>query len=291
MHGHATAARSSREGGEAEKATVLGSQSAALMPPAHPQSVPMPARRLPSSASPEEAATAAGTAAATTGAGTQATSSSTGATTRSLRGASDEQHEASHFRSDPGPQRTDTAAAATAAITAPNNPSGESAAGDSNAAVPLPVPVPTAALRHRNLARFLHTDLGAQIMLNRLRTGGIFLKHGSRGAPHFRFVCCNQDLTLVQWSDLRTKKMVSESLSCARAAQVQAEPTSTSSWILTHANRIAGVVSFHTHVRSPSLSPCFSPLLLTLCRAPVVAVVVLLPLFLLPPWRATRSSR
>lgn len=98
-------------------------------------------------------------------------------------------------------------ASGSAALTQPQHASSSS----SGATVPNSLlPSSSAAgapLSHRNLTRFLHTELGGSVMLNRLRSGGIFLKHGSRGAPHFRFVCCSADLSRVTWTDLKAKKM------------------------------------------------------------------------------------
>ena len=105
------------------------------------------------------------------------------------------------------------ASSAGQSATAAGSGAGQSATGgESNSNLTLP------ALRHKNLSRFLHTEVGGSIFLNRLRTGGIFLKHGSRGNPHFRFVCCTADLTRVEWMDLKGKKKMTAPTSAAAAA-------------------------------------------------------------------------
>lgn len=67
---------------------------------------------------------------------------------------------------------------------------------------------PSQLIAHENLSRFLHeTDVGCSMMLSRLRSGGIFLKHGARGSPHYRLVRCSFDLSQVEWMELRGDKV------------------------------------------------------------------------------------
>lgn len=45
------------------------------------------------------------------------------------------------------------------------------------------------------------------MLINKLIEGSIFLKHGSHGSPHYRYIWCSSDLSIVNWSDLYKKKI------------------------------------------------------------------------------------
>ena len=73
---------------------------------------------------------------------------------------------------------------------------------------PHPQPAPSTSLTKRSpLFRFLSTSYGSAVMLNRLQSGGIFLKHDARGSPHYRIVACTTDMRHLYWADLRTRKI------------------------------------------------------------------------------------
>jgi hypothetical protein len=68
-------------------------------------------------------------------------------------------------------------------------------------------PPESCLIANRALSVFLHeTSLGREMMLSRLRSGGLFLKHGARGSPHYRLVRCTDDLSAVTWSEISISK-------------------------------------------------------------------------------------
>jgi hypothetical protein len=50
-------------------------------------------------------------------------------------------------------------------------------------------------------------EYGGTVLINKLHNGGIFLKHGTRGTPHYRFVWCDSELARVCWGELNSKKL------------------------------------------------------------------------------------
>ena len=78
--------------------------------------------------------------------------------------------------------------------------------------VPL-APAPSFSLHHRqhHLNKFLASPLGSALLLNKLRSGAIFLKHGQRGLPHYRYVWVKEDeggRDRVCWAELRRRDKV-----------------------------------------------------------------------------------
>jgi len=193
---------------QAQTESTVSSAAADQESPQCAQSVPMPVRRLAPDGGGAAAAAAAGSGAEGNAAGFSVRRASDGPhggafAARSSRasaaaGATGDAEAAAASR---GSGTFSSATAATSVSTTP--------ATDSSAAPVAftPAVAPGALGRHLHLSQFLHGPFGSQILLNRLRSGGVFLKHGSRGPPHFRFVQCDQELTRVQWIDLRTKKM------------------------------------------------------------------------------------
>ena len=78
--------------------------------------------------------------------------------------------------------------------------------------VPL-APAPSFSLHHRqhHLHKFLSSPLGSALLLNKLRSGAIFLKHGQRGVPHYRYVWVKEEeggRDRVCWTELRRRDKV-----------------------------------------------------------------------------------
>ena len=75
--------------------------------------------------------------------------------------------------------------------------------------VPL-APAPSFSLHHRqhHLNKFLSSPLGSALLLNKLRSGAIFLKHGQRGLPHYRYVWVKEEeggRDRLCWAELRRR--------------------------------------------------------------------------------------
>ena len=73
--------------------------------------------------------------------------------------------------------------------------------------------VPSFSLHHRHhhLNKFLSSPLGSALLLSKLRSGAIFLKHGQRGAPHYRYVWVKEEeggRDRVCWAELRRRDKV-----------------------------------------------------------------------------------
>ncbi len=47
----------------------------------------------------------------------------------------------------------------------------------------------------------------APVLINQLKGGSIFLKHGSRGSPHYRYVWLSSDSKFLHWGDLKTRRV------------------------------------------------------------------------------------
>ena len=88
--------------------------------------------------------------------------------------------------------------------------------------VPL-APHPSFSLHHRHhhLHKFLSSPLGSALLLNKLRTGAIFLKHGQRGAPHYRHVSVTADLRAVCWSELSRRGKLRGSMEVSSLQRVE----------------------------------------------------------------------
>ena len=87
--------------------------------------------------------------------------------------------------------------------------------------IPL-APHPSFSLHHRqhHLHRFLSSPLGTALLLNKLRSGSIFLKHGQRGSPHYRFLWVSEDLAYLHYSELKTKNKVRDSVEVRTLSRV-----------------------------------------------------------------------
>ena len=90
----------------------------------------------------------------------------------------------------------------------------ETAQSKPDSTVPSPTPVPAVTVApSKNLRIFLHeTEVGRNLMLSRLCSGGIFLKLGARGSPHYRLVRVSPDLISVTWCDLKHSEKVRGSI-------------------------------------------------------------------------------
>ena len=81
----------------------------------------------------------------------------------------------------------------------------------------IPLASAPASLHHRpvqqpaHLNKFLSSPLGSALLLNKLRSGAIFLKHGQRGLPHYRYVWVREEeggRDRVCWAELRRRDKV-----------------------------------------------------------------------------------
>lgn len=57
------------------------------------------------------------------------------------------------------------------------------------------------------LANFSGSQVGETVIITKLKAGAIFLKHGTRGFPHYRMVWCADDLSQIHWGGFSKKKI------------------------------------------------------------------------------------
>jgi hypothetical protein len=76
----------------------------------------------------------------------------------------------------------------------------------------LPVTYPLGAAPSHERRNSLSLSI-APLLINQLKTGSIFLKHGSRGSPHYRYVWLSSDLKFIHWGDLKSHR-IHGSLAC-----------------------------------------------------------------------------
>ena len=87
--------------------------------------------------------------------------------------------------------------------------------------IPLaPHPSFTLHNRHTHLSKFLSSPLGTSLLLNKLRAGSIFLKHGQRGSPHYRYLWLSERLDVLQYSELKRRDKVTGSVDVASLVRV-----------------------------------------------------------------------